>query len=235
VNSIQFENHAETDEDSSDNSSDVSEELADESLDDEAPEEDNDFERFEIELGSSKLPRFSCANHKLNLAIKTAIGKNRTMKMDIRKTNSFISSVRRSHNLNRIFQNYDCRLRLDNATRWSSTFLSLETIQKAHKKKIFDHEILANTFPLKMKRIETYLEILYPLYLTNISFQDSSSSISDVIPSILNLVHGLEKYKAKSEYSKTLCKDLVNQLNKRFEFELNSEIYKVNFVYFKIY
>lgn len=95
--------------------------------------DDIDLNRLEIELGSSKLPRFSCANHKLNLAIKTAISKNNIMKIDIRKANSFIASVRKSHNLNRIFQNYNCRLRLDNATRWSSTFLSFETIQKAHK------------------------------------------------------------------------------------------------------
>lgn len=88
--------------------------------------------------------------------------------------------------------------------------------------------MLTNSFPLKIKRIETYIQILRPLYFADISFQDSKSSIADVIPSILNLVSILTSYNAKSAYTKALCKDLVDQLNKRFEFELNSEIYKVN-------
>ena len=70
VKTIEFESHSqsEADEDSSDNSSDVNEELAKDNLYDE--HDDIDLNRLEIELGSSKLPRLRCANHKLNLAIK---------------------------------------------------------------------------------------------------------------------------------------------------------------------
>lgn len=88
--------------------------------------------------------------------------------------------------------------------------------------------MLTNSFPLKIKRIETYIQILRPLYFADISFQDIKSSKADVIPSILNLISILTSYNDKSAYTKALCKDLVDQLNKRFEFESNSEIYKVN-------
>ncbi len=108
--------------------------LSDEEENDELEEngwrsdEENEFQsktRFEIEIQSDKLPRFSCANHKLNLAVRRAIENNQSVSSELKQLNKFVNKVRRSHNMNRIFQDYRCRLRFENKTRWGSAFLCL--------------------------------------------------------------------------------------------------------------
>ena len=73
-------------------------------------------------LGSSDLPRISCASHKINLAVRSSIKKTHLMLKDIRKLNIWISKIRKSVELTKVFANGKCRQRLDIETRWGSTF-----------------------------------------------------------------------------------------------------------------
>ncbi len=63
-----------------------------------------DENQFEIELGSSKLPRISCANHKLNLAVRKAMSEHQTICGDLKKLNAFLSCTRNSYNLIEFFK-----------------------------------------------------------------------------------------------------------------------------------
>ncbi len=188
-------------------------------------EENPDQNQFEIELGSSKLPRISCANHKLNLAVRKAMSEHQSICADMKKLNSFISRIRSSYNLDRVFQNLKCRLRIENNTRWSSAFLSLETIIRA----IIRKAIQVDNLPVRLSRIETYFLILQPAYNLNISFQSNNCSIGDVFPAVLSCLEVYEDMEVseKTSLGKSLCKLLHNNIKQRFDFEFNSNIYHV--------
>jgi len=66
-----------------------------ESENDDASDEDEQHSQsktqFEIKIGTDKLPRFSCTNHKLNLAVRSAIGDNQSISTDLKKLNNYMS------------------------------------------------------------------------------------------------------------------------------------------------
>ncbi len=192
-------------------------------------EEDNGDvnDQFVIEIGSSTIPRISCANHKLNLAVRSAMAQHVMICSDLRKLNSFIGTIRGSYNLDRLFQNSKCRLRLENNTRWGSAFLSLETLIRA----ILKNAIQKEDLPVPLSRIETYYLVLQPSYNLNISFQSNNCTIADVVPSVLSCIEAYEEMEKTecSTYAKSLCSLLAKNIRTRFEFELNSEVYKVNY------
>lgn len=131
-----------------------------------------------------------------------------------------------------MFKEKKCRLRLENDTRWGSAFLLLEVIIKANENNLFENNS-ETKLPVSITRIVAYYKILKSLYLTNINFQSNKSTIGDVIPSIVNILHQLEKLKSKSRVIERQFIDLlVDQLKSRFHFELNSKIYQV-FIFLK--
>jgi hypothetical protein len=183
-----------------------------------------------INLGSSELPRISCANHKLNLCLRTAIAKHKPLNINIRILNSYVNRIKRSIRLNDIFVNAKCRLRLENTTRWGSTFLMLERLKKAHQKGIFNNIDVTNKLPVSIEFINSYLKILKSAYLVNVYFQRDSSTIGEVIPAILKLINDWEviiKKEKVSSSSKKFCGLLIEECKRRFNYELKSEVYQV--------
>ena len=177
------------------------------------------------------MQRISCANHKTNLAVKSAMNSHGTITKQVKKLNSFISSIRKSVEQTKHFAFDKCRLRLENITRWGSTFLMFEKLQKAHKKGLLENLKL----PVSMNVINNYLIILKHPYLLNISLQRNTCTISEVIPSLLKVLHHLQVISEQTTHSgKDLCRLLIEQFKKRFEFELNSDIYKVITLYFDL-
>ena len=79
------------------------------------------------------MPRISCAIHKINLVVKSEIKKHKTIAKHLRILN-FITKIRNTIELNKVFANKKCRFRLENSTRWRSGFLMLERIKKAYSK-----------------------------------------------------------------------------------------------------
>jgi hypothetical protein len=57
--------------------------------------------------------------------------------------------------------------RLENTTRWGSSYLSLESLKKAYDRGAFTDTVL----PVPIEIVEMYLQILKTPYLTNIEFQ----------------------------------------------------------------
>jgi len=180
------------------------------------------------------LPRISCANHKINLVVKSAIRKHKTIAKHLRILNNFITKIRNTIELNKVFANQKCRLRLENSTRWGSGFLMLERIKKAYSKGLFNLDKQDLNLPVPISIINTYLKILKPIYLLNIHLQRDNSSIGEIIPAILNIINKLEIIKLTPKLSSScnsLCELLREEIKTRFNYELNSEIYQVKFLF----
>jgi hypothetical protein len=143
------------------------------------------IENLDLTIGSNRIPRYSCANHKLNLAVRHALETHQVICRLIRRITRHNSHIRNCINLNRTFRINKARLRLDNVTRWSSAYLVLKSVKKAYDKNLFDQNDPELRCPVDKKTVETYLQILKPAYTLNLFFQKSNSSISDTIIGII--------------------------------------------------
>ncbi len=124
-------------------------------------------------LGSSDLPRISCGNHKINLAVRSAIKKHKTLSNQMRKLNIWITKTRKSVELTKVFANAKCRQRLENETRWGSTFLMLEQIVKADKRGLLEEIKNEYPCPLSLPIIKNYLIIFSHTYFSILAFRDN--------------------------------------------------------------
>ena len=98
--------------------------------------------------------------------------------------NNFISKIKKSISLNKIFSDAKCRLRLENVTRWGSAFLMLEAIKKAYSLDLFDSLNIDLKCPVAISVIKDYLNVLKPTYILNINLQRNSTSIAEVVPAV---------------------------------------------------
>ena len=119
-----------------------------------------------------------------------------------------------------------CRLRTENVTRWSSAYLVLESVKRAYDKQIFNEDDLK--CPISLFEVETYLQILAPAYRVSLGFQKNTSTIADVIPSILKLQSVWEKMNL-SPTPKRFCNLLILTTQLKFDFEFNSDAYMVSY------
>ena len=135
-----------------------------------------------INLGTDDLPRYQCADHKLDIAVKTAIKMHPEFTKIVQTLNKSNNHFKRVCKLSKIFRNKKCRLRVQGKQRWSLVYLILESTKRALDKKAFDQSDDEKRCPINVEKIETYLQILKPLYLLNISLQSNYSTIGDVLP-----------------------------------------------------
>ena len=129
-----------------------------------------------------------------------------------------------------MFRNLKCRPRIYQKTRWCGAILLLFSTKRAYDKGAFSDEN-ALVCPIQLDEIETYIEILLPAYFATLGWEKNHSSIADVIPQVLYLVHFWEKLDVSDPLAKELCFFLIHFVRQKFEFELDSEIYQVKFLY----
>ncbi|RNA41797.1 hypothetical protein BpHYR1_051765 [Brachionus plicatilis] len=183
------------------------------------------FMDFNIEIGDNVIPRYSCACHKLNIAVRHAFSIHELSKL-LKELNTSNSHVRNSIKLNDIFREKKCRLRLENLTRWSSAFMMLESVKRAYDKGAFNENNLELKCPVQLKTIETYIQILKPAYLFSIGLQNNNTSIVGVLPGLFQMLYICEKMDLEDEIQQRLCALLMVSVRHKFDFELNSPIYK---------
>lgn len=181
------------------------------------------YDKFEIELGTSKLPRFSCANHKCNIAVRLATKKHNDLSRVLRSLSKYAAKTKHSLSLIQTFNDNKSRLRLDNLTRWLSSFLMLYSFYKAYKKNSFPVKLPC---PVSLLVIEKYLLILLPAYQFNLIMQSSLSSIAEVVPSLMIMLSRWKRLQVDGVY-KSLCNYLVQSFTHKFEYELHSPVYQV--------
>jgi hypothetical protein len=106
--------------------------------------------KLEIILGSDDIFRISYINHKINLAIRTAI---------------ISHPVICSKTLSKICDNIRSAIATNNATRWGSVFSILEMYKKAFDRGVFKNMDCA--LPFDISTINLLLVILKPAYAMN--------------------------------------------------------------------
>ena len=135
------------------------------------------IENLDIELGSDQIPRIQCSAHKLNLAVRGAFVRHKTICKHLSSLNRFIAKIHKSYNLSRIYQHLHCRLRSDNNTRWGSGFMSFDSAKRAYLAGAFTK----SECPVQIEIIDSYLEVLSPAYIVNLEMQYKKASISQII------------------------------------------------------
>lgn len=183
------------------------------------------YEDFDIEIGDNKIPRYSCACHKANLAVRHAISMH-PIGENLKLLNNSNNHIRKSVELNKVFLKKKSRLRIENRTRWSSAYLLLESVKRAYDKQLFDDNNDELRCPLSLKQVETYLQILQPAYRFTISFQNNNSPISALIPSLFRIIYSWETMELDEE-DERLTTLLIVCFKHKFNFEIESEVYKV--------
>ncbi len=90
------------------------------------PDVSDKFPDLEIQLDGEngiKIPRYSCACHKANIAVNKTIKAHTKMQEDLRAIAKYTKKIRKSKQ-NKLFAIEKCRLHCANKTRWSSAFLN---------------------------------------------------------------------------------------------------------------
>jgi hypothetical protein len=174
-----------------------------------------------IGLGTDELPRYSCACHKANIAVRMSIKKSTEASSILAALSSFAGRSRKSINDSLVHIKEKSRIRVENATRWSSSYLMLESFKRCFDKKVFDDEYKP---PVSQNKIETYLQILLPAYKFSTILQWTKSSIGSVVPLLLILIDTWKKMSLVGA-AKQFRDFLVRAFEHKFEYELASNVY----------
>ena len=160
----------------------------------------------------------------MSVTVNSAFIKHGLILEILRTLSSANTSVRKSICDNRIFRNLKCRPRIYQKTRWCGAILLLFSNKRAYDKGAYDE---VNTCPISLEVIETYIQILKPVYFTTLGWEKNSSSIADVIPQVLFLIEFWTKVEIKDSKARELCYFLIHFAKIKFDYELNSPIYQV--------
>ncbi|RNA21659.1 zinc finger BED domain-containing 4-like, partial [Brachionus plicatilis] len=164
------------------------------------------------DIGTNTIPRYSCAAHKINLM--------RILRL-LAKLSKYAASVRTSTIISYDFTEKKAKLRCEIGTRWSSSYLMLQSFYKAYEKSAFPTD---KQCPVRKTKIVSYFKILRPLYSFSLLAQKSDWHIGDVIPGLIIFQSSLSEFQETGEKTKLIDK-LISQLKERFQFELESQFY----------
>lgn len=117
---------------------------------------------------------------------------------------------------------------LDNATRWSSGFLMLESVKRAYDKGVIgtgDNQIKC---PVAYDIINCYMQVLAPCYILSVTWQSNLSPIADVLPGLLRLFNAFDEMQLPNN-AKKLAELIVKEAKFKFKYELDSDVYLVNY------
>ena len=187
------------------------------------------IEKLDIQLGTDILPRISCAAHKTNICVRTAIKSHLSLSNMLRRLSKFCASSRRSIFKANLHNDNKSRLRCDNQTRGNSSFLMLVSVKKAYKKKTFNDDYQC---PYSLPCINNYIQVLLPVYRFSLFMQRNNCPIGEVIPALLMLFEDLKKLKVNGiavTGNYAALRDLLTEsLQKKFYYELHSNVYLVS-------
>ena len=174
------------------------------------------MKELSLEIGSNQVPRFNCACHKLNLAIRLATRNHQELSDLLKSITQSSVNIRKVIRLSNTFRLLKFRLRLENLTRWSSSYLMLESVKRAHSRNAFQ----GLDFEIPMTLIDIYLQILKPAYILTLSWQKETVTIADLLLGITKYIHDLERYDLE-EKPKRFCLILIKCIKDKFHYELN--------------
>ena len=180
---------------------------------------------LELEIGSNRISRFSCACHKGNLAIRKAIKASPYFSELLMSLSKQATNIKKSIVLSGRHRNNKSKIHRQNYTRWSSSFMMLISYLKSYKRGIFHNEYKCVATE---EEIEKYVQILLPMYMFTNDAQSNKASIACIVPSILSLIYSnLDRMILEDENQNLFRDNLIFFLKMKFEFELTSKIYLV--------
>jgi hypothetical protein len=186
-------------------------------------------ESLEIKLGTNVLPRISCAAHKANISVRGAIKSHSQFSNILSTLSKFCATSHRAIQKANFHNAAKSRLRCDNKTRWNSSFLMLISVMKAYEKDVFNNNYKC---PYSLATIEKYVQVLLPAYKFSLFVQRNDSPIGEVIPALLIMFEELKNLKINGiPISGNIAKlrdQLLNAFKKKFQYELESNIYLVS-------
>lgn len=139
--------------------------------------------QLDLEIGDKRIPRFCCACHKIHNVIQAATTQHQEFSNILQEINTASKRIRNCIVVNAPFRYKKCRLRCLNVTRWSSAFMMLEAVLRAFNKKMLSNEALSeNCFPIPLKTVEIYYQVLIEAHESSLDFQKMGASIGYVIP-----------------------------------------------------
>ncbi|RNA13112.1 zinc finger BED domain-containing DAYSLEEPER-like [Brachionus plicatilis] len=192
------------------------------------PDLDNTFSDsinfLNIQLGTNNVPRYSCAAHKINLAVRSSIKSVGAFVKILSKLSNYRCKYIRSSVLCYDFSAKKAKLRCENGTRWSSSYLMLVSFYLAFEKNAFN---LGNLCPISQNKIIDYLKILHPLYMLSLFCKMTDWHIGDLLPSLIVIIHATFNTNQVRGNIKKLVDELINSFKRRFNFEIESKIYQL--------
>ncbi|CAF1142087.1 unnamed protein product [Brachionus calyciflorus] len=93
-----------------------------------------------------------------------AIEKSQQLSKFLRKLSAYAAKHKNSINSSKFFIQKKARLKMENKTRWSSSFMMLDSFHKALKKQAFPPD---DPCPINLYVLELYLQILQPAFTAN--------------------------------------------------------------------
>jgi hypothetical protein len=181
------------------------------------------YEKMSIEIGGSEHPRFSCACHKCNISVRSAIKKHKKLARVLAKLSKYAGKVKNSILLIQSHIDENCKLRCENCTSWNSSFLMLLSFKLAYKSNAFSKEFPC---PVSKEVIDKYLQILLPAYKFTLIMEKNDTTIAELVPSLMIMLSKWRRMEVSGEY-KNLVDLLVRSFEYKFHYECNSPIYHV--------
>lgn len=194
----------------------------DQTNEEENEENSDPINLLDIEIGTYSVPRYSCAAHKINLAVRSSIKSCQSFARMLANLSRFAKSIRVSNVNSLDFINKKCKLRCENGTRWSSSYLMLESFYNAYEKGAFKDD---KPCPVSKEKIVSFLKILHPLYTFSVLTQKTDWTIGDLIPALIIILNGTLGAMNETGVRRQLVEELKKSIKSRFNFELNSKIY----------
>jgi len=97
----------------------------------------------------------------------------------------------------------------------------LYSVYKAYKRNLFDED---TPLPVDIHQIESYMQILLPLYAFSNDLQSDKAHIGLVVPAVLSLIFdNLDRMVLTDEHQNTFRNDLIKYLKIKFNDELSSK------------
>ena len=104
----------------------------------------------------------------------------------------------------------------------------LESVKRAYDRGAYTESGVE--CPVSLETVELYLQILHPAYMLTNNWQRDKAGISDVYLGISKLLYELPRFNVTGD-GKEFCVLLYRCISDKFQYELNSPIYKVIFYF----
>jgi hypothetical protein len=187
--------------------------------DDEGEEVDHDMGyAVNVDCGDLLYRRLGCLVHTLQLLVKEAYNSGEYKEV-LQKARALVSKIRKSSvTVQKIVEKCGKTVINDNSTRWNSTYLMAQRLLeiKQSLNMTLDELKIDGLLSSEWCALEEIVALLEPFRVQTDVLQTDGSSLSNVIPSLLELECHLDQFPEQFPSSSTLTSSMKEHLRNRF-------------------